>query len=132
MEGSGGSAGFWGERKTLHIVLAVITFGLWLLARLALYLWREGRRGWSIASASALGGRLYALESITAAGFPAADPSGTGQVVRINPNGTQTTVVTGLTTPTAMTFGPDGALYISNVGFGAPAGFGEVLRAELP
>src|SRR5262245_59053007 len=55
MEGSGGNASFWGERKTLHIVLAVITFGLWLLARLALYLWRKGRRGWSIASASALG-----------------------------------------------------------------------------
>ena len=55
MEGSGGSVSFWGKRKTLHIVLAVITFGLWLLALLALYLWRKGRKGWSIASASALG-----------------------------------------------------------------------------
>jgi len=76
-------------------------------------------------------GRLYALESITAAGFPNADPTGSGKVVRIDPNGKQTTVVDGLTTPTAMTFGPDGALYISNNGF-APAGAGEILRAELP
>ena len=80
-------------------------------------------------------GRRYALESVTAAGFPldpAANPFGTGKVVRIAPNGTQTTVVEGLTVPTAMTFGPDGALYISNIGFGAPAGAGEILRAELP
>jgi len=55
MEGSGGSVSLWGKRKTLHIVLAVITFGLWLLALLALYLWRKGRKGWSIATASALG-----------------------------------------------------------------------------
>jgi len=77
-------------------------------------------------------GRLYALESVTAPNFPLADPFGTGKVVRIDPNGSQTTVVEGLTTPTAMTFGPDGALYISNFGFGAPAGAGEILRAELP
>jgi hypothetical protein len=76
-------------------------------------------------------GRLYALESITAAGFPAANPAGTGKVVRVNANGSLTTVVDGLTTPTAMTFGPDGALYISNNGFGAPAGAGEIVRASL-
>jgi hypothetical protein len=77
-------------------------------------------------------GRLYALESITAAGFPAADPSGTGKVVRIEPNGRQTTVADGLTTPSAMTFGPDGALYVSNNGFGAPAGAGQILRIAVP
>jgi hypothetical protein len=32
-----------------------------------------------------------------------------------------------------MTFGPDGALYVSNVGFGPPpVGLGQVLRIELP
>jgi hypothetical protein len=79
------------------------------------------------------GGHLYALESITAAGFPApgVNPAGTGTVVRVNSNGSLTTVVTGLTTPTAMTFGPDGALYISNNGFGAPAGAGEIVRVTL-
>jgi hypothetical protein len=78
-------------------------------------------------------GHLYALESVTAANFPApgVDPSGTGKVVRIDGNGTQTTVVDGLTVPTAMTFGPDGLLYISNLGFGAPAGAGEIVRADL-
>jgi hypothetical protein len=30
-----------------------------------------------------------------------------------------------------MTFGPDGAVYISNLGFGAPARAGEILRAEI-
>jgi hypothetical protein len=32
----------------------------------------------------------------------------------------QTVIASGLFLPTAMTFGPDGALYVSNVGFGAP------------
>jgi hypothetical protein len=77
-------------------------------------------------------GRLYALESITAAGFPMADPSGKGKVVRIEPNGTQTAVADGLTTPSAMTFGPDGALYVSNNGFGAPAAAGQILRITIP
>ena len=31
--------------------------------------------------------------------------------------------------PTGMTFGPDGDLYISNTGFGPPAG--QILRVEL-
>jgi len=31
-----------------------------------------------------------------------------------------------------MTFGPDGALYVSNNGFGAPAGAGQILRITIP
>ena len=31
--------------------------------------------------------------------------------------------------PTGMTFGPDGALYISNVGFGPP--IGQILKVEI-
>jgi hypothetical protein len=78
-------------------------------------------------------GRLYALESVTAANWPVpgVDPSGTGRVVRIDGDGTQTTVVDGLTVPTAMAFGPDGRLYISNLGFGTSAGQGQVVRADL-
>ena len=35
--------------------------------------------------------------------------------------------------PTGMTMGPDGVLYISNVGFGPPpVGLGQILRVELP
>jgi hypothetical protein len=73
-------------------------------------------------------GRLYALESMTAAGFPGPGEIGMGMVVRVNRDGTLTTVVTGLSFPSAMTFGPDGDLYVSNFGFGPPTG--EILRVD--
>jgi hypothetical protein len=42
-------------------------------------------------------------------------------------------IADGLFFPTAMTMGPDGNLYVSNVGFGPPpTGMGEVLKIELP
>jgi len=42
-------------------------------------------------------------------------------------------IATGLTLPTGMTYGPDGNLYVSNVGFGPPpAGLGEVVKIRLP
>ena len=78
-------------------------------------------------------GRLYALETDTVAGFPGQDPSSvdSGKVVCVNGDGTLNTVATGLTFPTGMTFGPDGALYVSNFGFGVPgAGAGQILRIE--
>ena len=41
-------------------------------------------------------------------------------------------IVTDLTTPTAMTMGPDGNLYVSNFGFGPPPiGLGQILKVEL-
>ena len=49
-------------------------------------------------------GRLYALETETVAGFPGPAAAGSGQVVRVNADGTLTTIATGLTFPTAMTF----------------------------
>ncbi len=73
-------------------------------------------------------GRLYALETDTVAGFPGPQALGSGTVVCVNGNGTFNTVATGLTFPTGMTFGPDGALYVSNIGFGVPPGAGQIVR----
>jgi len=39
-----------------------------------------------------------------------------------------TTIADGLTTPTGMTVGPDGALYVLNFGTCAPAGAGQILK----
>jgi hypothetical protein len=77
-------------------------------------------------------GRLYALESMTAADFPGPSQVGTGKVVRIDPDGTQTTIVEGLDFPSAITFGPDHALYISNWGFAGGPGMGEIVRVAIP
>ena len=74
--------------------------------------------------------RLYVLENTTGRQFPT---PGTGKVIRIDPSGTRTLIASGLFLPTAMTFGPDGALYVSNVGFGPPPnGIGQVLRITVP
>jgi len=75
-------------------------------------------------------GRLYALESMTNPGFPIPQMNGgSGTVVRLGRDGSQTPVVTGLDFPSAMAFGPDGDLYISNDGFGPPTG--TIVRADL-
>lgn len=74
-------------------------------------------------------GTLYALETsspVTAPGSPLVP--GSGRVVRIDNNGNLNPVITGLTFPTAMAFGPDDMLYVSNFGFGFPPGKGEVVR----
>ena len=74
-----------------------------------------------------LWGNLYVLESMTAAGPPGPAQLGTGTIVRINPFGQTSTIATGLSFPTGMTIGPDGALYVSNLGFAGP-GAGQILR----
>src|SRR5215469_5056160 len=77
--------------------------------------------------------QIYALESMTAPGFPGPGELGTGQVVRIGPSGAQTVIATGLSFPTAITRGPDGALYVSNLGFGGPVpGLGQILKITVP
>ena len=78
-------------------------------------------------------GRLYVLENTTGQGNQFPTP-GTGKVIRIDPSGgTRTLIASGLFLPTAMTFGPDGALYVSNVGFGPPPnGLGQVLKITVP
>jgi hypothetical protein len=75
-------------------------------------------------------GRMYVLETSTAPGDPTPF---TGKVIRVDPGGHQTEIASGLFFPTGMTMGPDGALYVSNVGFGPPpAGLGEILRITVP
>ena len=74
--------------------------------------------------------RLFVLESMTAPGFPGPGEIGTGRIVQIDPNGVQTIIADGFSFATAMTMGPDGALYVSNLGF-APAGAGEIIRVAL-
>ena len=74
--------------------------------------------------------RMYVLENTTGNPFPT---PGTGDVVRIDHSGNRTVIASGLFLPTAMTFGPDGALYVSNVGFGPPPiGMGQILRITVP
>ena len=78
------------------------------------------------------GDRLSVLETsaaVTSPGPPIIP--GTGRVVRVTRSGALEPVVTGLTFPTAMTFGPDNNLYISNFGFGFPPGSGQIVRVEL-
>ena len=75
-------------------------------------------------------GRLYVLENTTGNPFPT---PGTGKVVRIDGKNKTTEIANGLFLPTAMTFGPDGKLYVSNVGFGPPpVGLGQVLKITVP
>ena len=77
-------------------------------------------------------GNLYVLESMTAPGFPGPAQLGTGRILKVSPGFSRTVVVaTGLSFPTAMTMGPDGALYVSNLGFGTPPGAGQIVRVDL-
>jgi len=73
--------------------------------------------------------RMYVLETSSVNGFPTPN---TGRVIRVLPSGEKEVIVDSLFFPTAMTYGPDGALYVSNKGFGPPVpGFGEILKVTL-
>lgn len=76
-------------------------------------------------------GRLYVLESLTMAGFPSPAQVGSGTIRRVDPDGTIDTVATGLSFPTAMAFGPDHQLYVSNFGYASPAGAGQIVRVDV-
>ena len=75
--------------------------------------------------------RIYLVETSTGNMGPMPK---TGDVVEINTTtGLQTVVASGLFFPTGITIGPDGALYVSNVGFGPlPNGLGQILKITLP
>jgi hypothetical protein len=74
-------------------------------------------------------GRFYVLETSTGDMGPAPK---TGDIIRID-NGKREVIASGLFFPTGMTLGPDGALYVSNVGFGPlPNGLGQILKVKLP
>jgi hypothetical protein len=75
-------------------------------------------------------GRLYVLENTTGNPFPTPN---TGKILRVNGKNDYKEIATGLSLPTAMTFGPDGNLYVSNLGFGPPpGGAGQVLKITVP
>lgn len=77
-------------------------------------------------------GRLYALETSTGnLDKPPFLVPASGKVVRTSTSGSLETVASGLSFPTAMTFGPDGKLYVSNKGFGFKEGEGEVLQITV-
>jgi hypothetical protein len=77
-------------------------------------------------------GAMYVLEM--AAGNPAPAPNA-GRITRVDPSGARQVIADGtdgLSFPTGMTIGPDGDLFVSNIGFGPPpVGLGQVLRIKI-
>ena len=71
------------------------------------------------------GGKEYALEMSSTAGGPT---PGSGQIVQVRAGHVVRTIVSGLVFPTGMTIGHDGAFYVSENGFGFPAGQGHVIK----
>jgi hypothetical protein len=72
--------------------------------------------------------RLYVLQLASPLGSTlTGDFAGTGKVVRVDPSGAIEDVVVGLTAPTAMTFDPEGNLFIANFGTFFP-GAGQIIE----
>lgn len=72
-------------------------------------------------------GRLYILENSSVNGR--GPTPNTGKIIRLNHSGKRKIIATGLNLPTAITMGPNGKLYVSNVGFGPGAvGGGQILQ----
>ena len=75
-------------------------------------------------------GSLYVLQHTSGVNPPPNVFGGPGQglVIKIAPDGTRTTVVTGLTRPTSLLVEWDGVIYVTNNG--VTGGAGEVWRIE--
>ena len=82
----------------------------------------------AVISLTFMDGKLYALETSTAADNPV---KRSGKIVRVSYSGEITEVLTGLSFPTAITAGPDGALYVSEFGYGEDPKAGRILRVRL-
>jgi len=76
--------------------------------------------------------RIYVLENTTGEGNMEPTPN-TGKIIRLDNSGHREVIASGLNLPTGMTFGPDGNIYVSVIGFGPPAnaGSGEILKITL-
>jgi hypothetical protein len=73
--------------------------------------------------------RMYVLEMTVGAPLPTPNM---GRVIQIDLSGHKTVIASGLSLPTGMTMGPDGNLYVSNVGLGPNAiGGGQVVKITL-
>ncbi|MGE5402711.1 MAG: ScyD/ScyE family protein [Ignavibacteriales bacterium] len=77
-------------------------------------------------------GRLYVLETSTSTGQPPFLFPNSGKIKRINHPGSVEEIASGLNFPTAMTFGPDGNLYVSTSGYHSAPGTGEIVRVQIP
>ncbi|HEU4793375.1 MAG TPA: ScyD/ScyE family protein [Nitrolancea sp.] len=76
-------------------------------------------------------GTLYAAELSASRERPPVIQPGTGRIVRQTGADAFEEVVTQLNLPTAIAFGPEGALYVSLPLVGADAGSGQILRADI-
>jgi hypothetical protein len=72
-------------------------------------------------------GTLFVLENSARPGFPT---PGFGKIVMIKGH-QRKTIATGFNLPMGMTFGPGGALYISDRGFGFSPGQGRILKVDV-
>lgn len=78
-------------------------------------------------------GTLYAAELTTGAGSGTTPPfviPGSGKIVKQTGPNTSVDVATVLSAPTALSFGPDGGLYVSGPAIGAYLGEGMILRLD--
>jgi len=73
---------------------------------------------------------LYAIQSTNGKAPPFFIPN-VGNLVRVDGDGSTTLITSLLNFPTALISGPDGALYISNCGYGCAAGQGQILKVRL-
>ena len=68
------------------------------------------------------------LENTVGHNFPT---PGSGDIIRVDPDGSRITIVSNLDLPTAMTFGPDEKLYVSDWGYGGAPGMGKIVQLDL-